>query len=75
MTESEREYLLLRADAELKAATQADCPQAERTHAQLAGYYLDRAHGARVDDPADAVEANVAAGSNVTPLRRNRQTA
>jgi hypothetical protein len=49
MSNHDRAYYLRRAEAELALAARAAHPAAMRAHYHLAGFYLDRAHGARDD--------------------------
>jgi hypothetical protein len=49
MTNQDRSYYLRRAEAELALAADASHPAAMRAHYHLAGFYLDRAYGARDD--------------------------
>jgi hypothetical protein len=49
MTNHDRAYYLRRAEAELALAACGAHPAAMRAHYHLAGFYLDRAYGARDD--------------------------
>jgi hypothetical protein len=51
MTTDDQAYYLSRAEAELALAACAVHPAAMRAHYHLAGFYLDKAHGSRVDGP------------------------
>jgi len=47
MTQQDHSYYLHRAEAELSLAAGAAHPAAMRAHYYLAGFYLDKAYGAR----------------------------
>lgn len=54
--EDEREYLRRRAEQELKAAQEAEHPEAARSHSIVAGQYLDRAKSeARAADDGEPI--------------------
>jgi hypothetical protein len=66
MTRRDRDYYLRRAEAELAMAACAAHPSAMRSHYYLAGFYLDKAYGARSDAAARSVQP--AAVSNDRPV-------